>query len=95
MGRPGSHRRQHSRRTPHEAVEPQAAGSIESDSLSLRHVAANPYTFDGQRDRLSIEVTMSHGRGIRARVLRVYLVVVLGISLLSVLVAMVLQYIKG
>ena len=95
MGRPGSHRQQHSRRTPQEAVEPQAAGSIESDSLSLRHVAANPYTSDGQRDRLSIEVTMSHGRGIRARVLRVYLVLDLGDLPAVVLVAMVLQYIKG
>ncbi len=55
-------------------------GSLEQDSLSLRQLAANPYTFEGQMERLSIEAEMSHQPGWRGTALRVYLIGVLGLS---------------
>jgi hypothetical protein len=64
---------------------------LEDDSLSLRHMTAHPYTFDGQQQRLSLEATMNHGSGWRGRVLRIVLIAVLGLSVASMLVLMAMQ----
>ena len=48
----------------------QPAGSLEADSLSLRHAAASGLTPDGQLERLSIEVDMAREPGWRGTVLR-------------------------
>jgi hypothetical protein len=57
---------------PHE----QQAGSLE-DSPSLRHMAANGLTPDGQLERLSIEAEMATTPGWRGTVLRVCLILAL------------------
>ena len=56
-------------------TEPPATGSHEKDSPSLPQLAANPYTADGQPERLRIEGYRSHQPGRRGKAVRIYLIV--------------------